>query len=432
MQCVQKSKFNFNLYLSLLVSIFVSSIYTTLRIFFLGNLPSSYAFSIASQLVWINLIYEIIQEAIILPLFYFVGQVSADKMKLAQRVKAGLLFSACTYSALSALVFIFVNPLLHMMAAQTEITAESAVYIRIEAVANIFSPLVSFLMVVFTTLGKKKYIYFMRISKTVLRMLIDTFLVSTLPFSLKCGINGIGFSNIISSLVLLLFAFIILHKEGIHILSKSKPDFSWLKEFSKVGGLAGVESFVRNVSYMFMVCRMTNVVGEQGTYWVASSFIWSWLLVPINALCELVKKEVSSDKNAIRDKTKYYFIVITVVCCLWFISIPLWKPFFRYVLFFDDVDKLFPVALILAAFYVTYAYQTVFDMTFYGMGKTDYMLFESVATNIIYYGVFFVLFKTGVFVPTLNGIAVMFGAGCAFDAVVSLFTYLYFLRKLKY
>lgn len=30
-----------------------------------------------------------------------------------------------------------------------------------------------------------------------------------------------------------------------------------------------------------MISRMVNVVGEQGTYWVANNFIWSWLLLPI-------------------------------------------------------------------------------------------------------------------------------------------------------
>jgi hypothetical protein len=71
----------------------------------------------------------------------------------------------------------------------------------------------------------------------------------------------------------------------------------------------------------------------------------------------------------------------------------------------------------------------VFDSTFYGLGKTNYMLFESVVTNAIYYGIAFVLYATGVWVPTLTGIALLFGIGNAFDSVVSLGAYVFLLKR---
>ena len=60
------------------------------------------------------------------------------------------------------------------------------------------------------------------------------------------------------------------------------------------------------------------------------------------------------------------------------------------------------------------------------------MLFESVVTNSVYYGTFFVLYLTGVWTPTLVGIALMFGLGNAFDSIVSGVAYGVFLRKNKY
>ena len=88
--------------------------------------------------------------------------------------------------------------------------------------------------------------------------------------------------------------------------------------------------------------------------------------------------------------------------------------------------------LVLFPFYILYAFQNVFDCTFYGRGKTNYMLFESVVTNTVYYGTFFVLYLTGAWTPSLIGIALMFGFGNAFDSVVSAFAYAYFLKKYKY
>lgn len=431
MENINKKSFDLRLYFALLISLFIPTIYTTVRIFFIGSLPSAKAFSIAGQLGWINLIYEVVEEAIILPLFYFIGQVIHDKEKLTGRIKAGLTVSAIAYTVLSILIIFLVHPLLNMMAAGSEISEASASYIRIESVGNIFALLLSFCMVVFTTIGKEKHLYALLVAKMLLSIIIDTFLVSTLPFSANLGINGIGFSNIISNLLLLLVVLVLFKKEDIHIFSSIKPDFSWMKEFFKIGGISGLESFVRNLFYMLMVCRMVNVVGEQGTYWVANSFIWGWLLKPINALGELIKKEISSDEKAIADKTKQYFIVTLIICAIWFISIPLWKPFMQNILRFKEVDKLFTLIIVLIGFYVAYALQNIFDMTFYGLGKTEYMLWETVVTNVTYYGTFFILFKLGIFVPTLIKIAIMFGAGCAYDAIVSGIAYIILLKRIK-
>ncbi len=87
--------------------------------------------------------------------------------------------------------------------------------------------------------------------------------------------------------------------------------------------------------------------------------------------------------------------------------------------------------MVLLGFYVLYALQNVFDCEFYGLGKTNYMLFESVVTNSIYYGVAFVLYLTGKWVPSLIGIALLFGIGNAFDSIVSGGVFAYMLKKKK-
>ena len=69
---------NYKLFIALLVMGLCPTIYTTLRVFWLGELPGKWSFSIAGQLSWVNLLYEVINEAIILPLFYFIGKVILD------------------------------------------------------------------------------------------------------------------------------------------------------------------------------------------------------------------------------------------------------------------------------------------------------------------------------------------------------------------
>ena len=420
---------NYKLYFALLILGFAPTVYNTVRVFFLGQLPGEWSYSIAGQLSWVNLLYEILNEAIILPLFYFVGTVKNNKKEFTNRVRTGMLISFLVYAALSAVVFVFAEQLLMLMAADTAILAESVAYIRIESIANVFMVLTQFALVALVTMNKRKYLYLLTGARLMLCLVTDAFLVSGLPMSANLGVNGIGYSNIIVNALLLAVSLLLLEKEEIRIFKREKWSFSWAKEFLKVGLLSGIESLVRNVAYMVMIARMVNMVSEQGTYWVANNFIWGWLLLPVIQLGELIKQEIATNKDNLRQNTLGYFSITAGICAFWFISIPLWKPFMTHILGFTDVEKLFSLVLLLIGFYVLYAAQNVFDATFYGLGKTNYMLFESVITNSIYYGFAFVLYITGVWVPTLTGIALLFGIGNAFDSIVSLCAYVFLLRK---
>ena len=425
------SKINYKLFLALLVLGLVPTIYTTVRVFFLGQLPGEYSFSIAGQLSWVNLLYEILSEAIVLPLFFFIGKVLSDKKEFANRMRTGLVVSVGAYMVLSIAIIALAKPFLTLMATDGSIIDVSATYIRIESVANIFSLAFNFVLVGLVTLGKDKYVYILTAVKLVLCLIVDTFMVSTLPISLNLGVNGIAYSNIIVNVILVTTAIILLSKEGISLFQKAKLSFGWMKDFAKVGGISGVESFVRNIAYMLMISRMVNMVGEQGTYWVANNFIWDWLLLPILQLGELIKRETATDENAVENNSIGYFVITAAICVVWCVSIPLWKPFMSHVLNFGDVDKLFELVMVLLGFYMLYALQNVFDSTFYGLGKTNYMLFESVVTNTLYYGTAFILYLCGVWEPSLIGIALLFGIGNAFDAIVSLVAYAYLLKKKK-
>ena len=368
-------------------------------------------------------------EAIILPLFYFMGKVKDDSDQFSNRVRTGMLISFSVYAVISAIVMVFVEPMLSLMATDISIIKASASYIRIESIANIFSILANFALVALVTVNKSKYLYALTGARLVLCLVSDTFLVSSLPVSANLGVNGIGYSNIIVNAILLAVSLFLLAKEEIKVLSGARLDFIWIKDFIKIGGASGIESFVRNIAYMIMIARMVNVVGEQGTYWVANNFIWGWLLLPVLQLGELIKQEVATDKESIRCNSLGYFTITAIVALLWFLSIPCWKPFMSCVLGFDDVDKLLGLILLLVGFYVPYAFQNVFDATFYGLGKTNYMLFESVVTNTLYYGTAFILYVLKIWTPTLTGIALLFGIGNAFDSIVSFVAYRYLLKK---
>jgi hypothetical protein len=263
----------------------------------------------------------------------------------------------------------------------------------------------------------------------VMSILLDTFLVSGLSFSLNLGVNGIAVTNIIVNITMLLMAAIVLKREEINIFSiRVKRSFVWLKEWLQVGKFSGLESFLRNLAFMVMIIRIVNEVSEQGSYWVANNFIWGWLLLPILALGDLVKKEIGENADNIRTKTAGYFGVVTIIVAIWLLTIPLWKPFIQHVMNVSDYEKVFGIVTLQLVFYITFAYNTIIDSTFYGVGKTQYMLYQSLCIDVFYYGVMFILYITGVFVPTLTSVSLMFGIGMTLDFIP---TYLLYRKLLR-
>ena len=424
------SKIDFRMFLALLLFGLIPTLYTTFRIFLIGQLPGEWGFSIASQLQWVNLLYEILQEGLIFPLFFFIGAVVSNKTELANRVKTGLIFTISSYFILSLVMIIFTKPLVVFMAQDQSVIDETVDFIRLETIAMMFSTTLKFLMVVLVTIKKDKNVYIILLVQLVLTILLDTFFISTLPFSLNLGINGIAISNIIVNVVLVIVALILFYKSGLNIFSKGSLNFSWLKDLFKKGGISGLESLVRNLAFMLMIVRMVNVVGEQGTFWVANNFIWGWLLLPVLQLGELVKADTGEGSyQSIKERSLGYFTITLGIVIIWFISIPLWNPFLKNVLQLSNYGDVSYIALISVGFYVLFAFNNVIDSIFYGLGKTNYMLFQSLVINILFYGGAFILYEVGVFTPSLTFIALMFATGTALDSLLTMAMYVWLLKK---
>jgi hypothetical protein len=291
--------------------------------------------------------------------------------------------------------------------------------------------LFKFMLTVLITLKKDSYMYISLILQMTLSIILDTFLISNLQFSLKIGVNGIAISNIIVNLVTLIVCCFLLKKESIHIFKKSRVSFIWVKEWFDVGKYSGIESLIRNFVFMVMIIRMVNLVAEQGSYWVANNFIWQWLLLPALALHDLIKKDIGEDKNNIQKNTLGYIILSTIFVIIWLISIPFWKPFLKYIMNINDYETVYYIVIVQTIFYITFIYNKICDSTFYGIGRTDYMLIQSICIDVCYYGIAFILYLNKIFVPSLLTISLMFGIGMALDFIPTVILYFRMLNKMN-
>ena len=95
----------------------------------------------------------------------------------------------------------------------------------------------------------------------------------------------------------------------------------------------------------------------------------------------------------------------------------------------ESVDTILSIVYIQLPFYIVFAFNNIIDSIFYGLGRTDLMLYQSIIINGIFYTSMLLLYLGGLFVPTLFGISIMFGVGMALDSIVTFIMYLHIRKK---
>lgn len=421
---------NIRLLIALISMMALPSLYQTIRVNFLGDLPSDSGINIASQILWLSLIYEIAQEALILPLFYLFGKSLSNTEEFENKVQTGFIVILGIMACLSAILFIYSQNIVIFMEQSEQIIGQTTQYIRLETIAIMFATLVKYMTVIIISLNKDKYIYGFLAVQMILSIFLDSVFFGPFEFSLNMGVIGIAWTNIIVNVAILLATYISIRQYGLKLLSVNQMSFTWIKEWWTTGVFSGLESLVRNIAFIVMIIKMINMVEEQGNYWVANSFIWGWLLLPALALSELVKREVGEDVKNIARNTKGYFSLGLIFVAIWCITIPFWQSFLANVMNVQDIKTVMYIVGIQTVFYFVFIFNnSILDATLYGLGKTNYMFFQSLWINVGYYGAMFVLYKLEVFTPTLLSICLMFGFGILIDLIPTVILYKKALRE---
>ncbi len=407
---------NWSLYTALLLTGLCPTIYTTVRLFFLNELPSEQGLNIASQIQWLSLIYEVLQEGMIFPMFFLFGQVLKDNLEsFASRIKTGLIITFGVYLILSLLLIMNVRSLVYYMG-NKEFINETVSYMQLESVAFIFITLNQVIAIVLNYLEKEKYIYILLMAQITLIIFFDTFLLSSLPFSLQIGVQGIAWSNIISGGVIFIIGLALINN-SIPLLS-APLTFDWTENWLKIGFMSGLESLVRNLAYVFMIVYMMNQLSQQGLYWQTTSFIWMWLLLPILKLGELIKRDSGESAELFQKNYVMYLSLTTIIIVLWGLLSPLYQLFFSTVLNISNPSEIFSLLLLLLPGYVAFAYSQIWTSYFYGIGRTDLILYLSIIINSLYYGSFYLCYQQGIFVPSLVSISMMFGGSMVLSTII--------------
>lgn len=389
---------DYKLFFSLFLWMIIPSIYNVIRMEIVS--VNQVNINIMGQMEWFDLIDEILVTTLTIPLF------SLLKPSKSSREKNGLAFilSFGIYAIFSIVVSFYVSGISKFMNA--EFATE---YLRLQTISLLIGFVSTFCIMLLTLNDDFKMVVVLTLLKLVILSVLDFVFIN------KFLEVGASYSEIISNLIIGVSSFVIVFA-GKYI-GFGKVDFSWLKDYLKIGFFSGLQIFLDNFIYAVMICKMVNAVSESGNYWVANNFIWGWLLIPVMVIAEIIKKNNLEYLN-FRNTWKYgIFISI-----FWLASSPFWGWFVENVMSSDSITIL-NILYILVPFYITYIVSSFIDGWFVSKGKTIYNAINSFLVNIVYYGIAFILFKKDVFCLNIRFVILLFGFGMVFHMLISIAFY---------
>ncbi|MGL6115833.1 MAG: MATE family Na+-driven efflux transporter [Cetobacterium sp.] len=423
---LEKNNIDMKMFQIIFLTLLLPTIYRTIRINFLSNIPDDWGFNIASQLQWINLIFEVIQEALILPLFYFIGKSFEDTKETKEKIITSLFLNFLITLFFSLIISLNINFLTKFMMQKPELIIKTISYIKLELIGIILFILYKAMSIILIQRQKIKTILLILFIELLLTVVCDFVFIGNNNFGLGLGVNGIAYTNIIVKTILVCLSFnkiLEIYNINFNKIHRYINLYS-IKKLINVGSISGLESFVRNIAFMLMIIQMVNRIGKQGDFWLMMNFIWGWILLPILSLGEVIKSESSKNYNL---DLKKYLKITSIIILIWIISMPFWRILLKTIMGLngETLNSVLHLSYISVIFYVVFALNNIIDSYFYGIGRTDLMLYQSLIINIFYYGSLYLLFKFNIFIPNLINITIIFGVGMVID---SIFTFLQYLK----
>ena len=429
---------DWRLFLFILLFLGLPNVYQLYRVYLIGSeLPDPGSLAIVSQWQFVGLTVEVFQEATVLAIFFFLGsQIRSGAAVQLDRAKSVFTFIFLASLIFAAGVFLFRDVFISLIGTPNEIQEQTRSFLGVSIFSVPFTMLAAAIIVLFESLGLRWLVFIMAIANVALRFGMDSLFFGGHAFSLQADVVGVGWSTLLASLLLFLIGLVLLLRaKNVRLVRlKTPPSFTDMREYLRVGLGSGVDSLVRNLAYFFMIIRIVNTIGatEIGGYYIAIQILWSFMLVPVLAFADSAKALIANaanDLGRVRRLWHASMIITAGMMVVWIAVVPAFKG--AAGLLTDDAET---VEWAVTAFgilfvpYVLFSFNTVMDSVFYGIGLTKYLAYQSILTNGSVYLIAFLLYLSGAWEVSFEGVMVLFSLGILVDSFLTLF----FLVKALY
>jgi Na+-driven multidrug efflux pump len=423
-------QWDWGLFLLIFLFMALPRFYQSYSVYLIGNaIPDTNALATVAQWQFIELLLEVVQETFVLAIFFFVGRGLQSKEGPGSPIRTSISSILVFSIVLAGILFALSDNFVSIIGTPEAIRETTSTFLRIKTAGVPIFLLSMASIIIVETINRKRMLLTLAILHVVYRFILDSIFYGGYSFSLNFGVLGVGWSDLIASLALLLTALFMIR----HILFdkvKSLKSFFAFKDLTvylRVGGWSGLDSLVRNFAYFFMVVRLLNLLGEDtiGGYYLAMHIFWSFLLVPILALSESAKVLIANHSGDISRVRVLWFsslVIGGIIVVLWLIFLPFWGTVAGILNSNSGVVNLSVKAMaLLIVPYILLALNLVTDSIFYGVGKTKYMAYQAIITNGTVYLIAFIAYLTDAWTPTFTSIMILFGIGIVVDSILTVF-----------
>jgi Na+-driven multidrug efflux pump len=429
---------DWRLFLFIFLFLGLPNVYQIYRVYLIGNVvPDASSLAIVSQWQFVGLVVEVFQEGTVLAIFFFLGsQLLSSATIQLDRIKSVFSFIFFASVLFTLGIFLFRDAFITVIGTSGEIQEETRQFLEVSIFSVPFTLLSAAIVVLFETLRKRALVFTMAVSNVLLLFVFDSLFFGGHAFSLGWGVIGVAWSTLLSSALLFALGAVLLFV-NMRIPVGSllvRPSFGNMGLYLRVGLGSGLDSLVRNVAYFFMIVRLVNTIGatEIGGYYLAMQIFWSFMLVPVLAFADSAKALVanaSSDLRQVRLFWQASMFIVALFMVAWIAAVPGFEGFARF-LSADTALVTYAVTAfgILFVPYVMFSFNTVMDAFFYGLGRTEYLAYQSIITNGTVYVVAFLFYVTGVWIPSFESVMVLFSIGIVVDSILTVA----FLLKILY
>lgn len=402
------------IFLKFFLSSIIPPLTNIIPMFFTGNIPNSSALAVASQFMFVSIILKVIQEGVGNSLFHFVGTHYKENLPLALTgFKMSLLVLLVGGILLTSMMLLWNEQFVKLIETPETISEATRQFFCISAF--------SFIPTLFTTaftnyllISTSTWLVVAQIVNVALSFLVNFFTLGQQSVSLHWGVEELGIYTVFHSTLTMIvnFGFVLVVEDMGPLTFFLKPPFfndlksNWKRFFSVSWGNFA-DSIVRNFFYLFVTLKFINHLGEdEAAAWnLLNGIIWGIVLLPAFAVANYVKVRIghNSSRATIKEVAKesvacliaWSLLMVVFTATLWSILASFFSKSNQKVAFLSET-MLHDIGWV----FIIFAYNNAVHSFFLATGKTEYVFYQSFATNLIVYFMPFMLYLFHILTPT--------------------------------
>lgn len=406
-----------NFMLFLILSMAIPRIYRMTNTYWIGQIDLS-SLAITEQYEFVGIIIEIINETLPFGILALVSQNYRNRSDIIKQLSTGVLLQILLSTVLSVAIFFNMPMFVDFIGTAPELAAQTRSYLSLRTLALPFASLSLILILGLKSMDRAKLALGVVVFNVGANMLLDLYLISSFPFSLKLGVQGVAWGYLISNASSCFIALIL----TVWTLKVKRNDVNEIKmeensiQLFKVGGWTGFDSIVRNFFYFFIL-QILNFMGpnQYAGFNLFQMIMWT-ALIPVLAIAEGTKIRIGNYLFSENAQEKITKLIITS-CTLAFLIIGGFGLI--GLLAIDGIGYVFTqnsevVRFSTLMFYWQIIPYTLFAVSenlraiFFGTGKTYYILIASLVLNLGIIYPFFQLMNNGILSSSYETIMLMY------------------------